>query len=76
MAYPEEYLYKTEKFTSFGMFNGFPFSLVPKPEYVMMETGIITGQNDLEVTVNHYWNLAALEVDFVVRTDTVPSSLY
>jgi len=73
MAYPEEYLYKTEKFTSFGMFNGFPFSLVPKPEYIMMETGIITGQNDLEVTVNHYWNLAALEVDFVVRTDTVPS---
>ena len=73
MAYSEEYFYKDDKFTSIGAFNGFPFSLSAKPSFIDMETGITTGILNREVSVNNFWNLAALEVDFVVKTNSVPS---
>jgi hypothetical protein len=73
MAYTEEYFYNSDKFTSIGMFNGFPFSLVPKPSFLNMETGLTTGLLNREVSSNSFWNLAAVEVDFIIRTDATPA---
>lgn len=71
MPYSEEYLYSSENFTSFGAFNGFPIELPEKNRYLGIETGITTGTANTEVSCNNFWNLAEIEVEFVVQTKTV-----
>ena len=73
MAYAEEYYYDADKFSTIGALNGSPFNLSEKPAFLAQESGITTGTLNREVAVNNFWNLAAVEVDFVIRTDAVPS---
>jgi len=75
---------KAQEFTSLGYFNGFPFLVQNKPDYLgsqgIFESGqysgsLLTGTDEsLHNTVNHFWNLAAFVVDFKIETNKAPSS--
>ena len=77
-----EMIHQAEKFSSFGAFNGFPFLLSEKTEYLSeansgicteSKKSIVPSGRELETTVNHYWNLGSVELSFAIKT--FPSEL-
>lgn len=62
--------YYCEPFTTPGYFNGFPFLLAEREDW-LKTSGI---NQTLETTVSHYWNLAKLTAKFKIHTDQKPAS--
>ena len=65
--------YKAERFNTPGYFNGFPFLLIPKEDW-MLSPGVSGNICQLNTTVSHYWNLAAISCRFKIRTEAKPAS--
>jgi hypothetical protein len=78
-----EMIHQAEKFSSFGAFNGFPFLLSEKTEYLSeansgicteSKKSIVPSGRELETTVNHYWNLGSVELSFAIKTTAAPEA--
>lgn len=62
--------YYSENFSTPGYFNGFPF-ILSKRENWMNTSGI---KEDEYISASHYWNLAKLSAKFKIKTTDAPSS--
>lgn len=64
--------YIAERFNAMGYFNGFPFLLTPKEDW-MLSPGVSGDVFQLEVAANNFWNIAAVDCYFKIDTMQQPA---